>query len=157
MNRGPASVSPARTPKPTGMQVYLAECVGTALLVLFGNGVVANVLLAKSKGKDGGWLVIAIGWGLAVALAVYAVGRVSGAHINPAVTVSLASIGAFDWALVPGYILCQMLGATIGSGLVFLNYYAHWEGTEDPGLKLACHSTAPALRRFGPGFRSPHH
>lgn len=134
------------------MHPYLAECVGTAILVLFGNGVVANVLLSKSKGQNGGWIVISLGWGLAVALAVYAVGRVSGAHINPAVTVALASIGAFDWAQVPGYILAQMTGAFIGSTLVFLNYYAHWEETEDAGLKLACHSTGPGIRRFGPAF-----
>ncbi|MGE9292700.1 MAG: MIP/aquaporin family protein [Puniceicoccales bacterium] len=134
------------------MSPYLAECVGTALLILFGNGVVANVVLAKSKGKDGGWVVITIAWGLGVMLAVYAVGRISGAHINPAVTLGLASIGAFDWAQVPGYIGSQMVGAIIGQTLVFLTYYAHWGQTDDPAGKLACHCTAPAIRKFGPAF-----
>jgi len=132
--------------------LYLAECVGTALLILFGNGVVANVVLSKSKGEGGGWVVITLGWGLAVAIAVYAVGRLSGAHINPAVTLSLASIGAFEWAQVPGYIIAQMLGAMIGSVLVYLNYYAHWSATEDPELKRACHCTSPAIRKMGPAF-----
>lgn len=132
------------------MHSYLAEFIGTTILILLGNGVVANVLLTKSKGLNGGWIVITLGWGLAVALAIYAVGGISGAHINPAVTLSLASIGAFEWALVPGYVIAQMLGAMVGSGLVFLTYYAHWPETKDPGLKLACHSTSPAIRRFGP-------
>lgn len=134
------------------MSPFLAEYIGTALLVLLGNGVVANVLLAKSKGQNGGWIVITFGWGLAVALAVYSVGRISGAHINPAVTIGLASIGSFDWALVPGYILAQMAGAITGSVLVYLTYFAHWEETKDPDLILACHSTSPAIRKFGPAF-----
>jgi glycerol uptake facilitator protein len=134
------------------MHPYLAEFIGTAILILFGNGVVANVLLAKSKGQNGGWIVITFGWGLAVALAVYAVGRISGAHINPAVTVALASIGAFEWALVPGYIISQIFGAIAGSVLVYLTYYAHWEETEDAGLILACHCTSPAIRKKGPAF-----
>jgi glycerol uptake facilitator protein len=134
------------------LQLYLAECIGTALLILLGNGVVANVVLNKSKGQNSGWIVITLGWGLAVAIAVYAVGRLSGAHINPAVTVSLASIGAFDWALVPGYIAAQMVGAMIGSVLVYITYYAHWSETEDPELKRACHCTSPAIRKMGPAF-----
>jgi glycerol uptake facilitator protein len=134
------------------MNVYLSECIGTALLILFGNGVVANVVLSKSKGQNGGWIVITLGWGLAVTLAVYTTGRISGAHINPAVTLGLASIGAFDWALVPGYILAQLLGGFIGSTLVYLTYYAHWEKTEDTGAILACHATAPAIRKKGAAF-----
>jgi glycerol uptake facilitator protein len=134
------------------MHPYLAEFIGTALLILFGNGVVANVLLAKSKGQNGGWIVITFGWGLGVAIAVYAVARISGAHINPAVTVALASIGAFEWTLVPGYVLSQILGAMAGSALVYLTYYAHWEETENPDLILACHCTAPAIRKKGPAF-----
>ncbi len=134
------------------MSAYLAEFIGTALLILFGNGVVANVLLNKSKGQNGGWIVIAVGWGFAVTCAVYAVGRISGAHINPAVSVSLASIGAFEWAKVPGYILAQIAGGFTGSVLVYLTYYAHWRETEDPALKLACHSTSPAIRKLGPAF-----
>ena len=134
------------------MSRYLAEFVGTAMLVLFGNGVVANVVLAKSKGQNGGWIVITAGWGCAVAIAVYAVGRISGAHLNPAVTLGLASIGAFEWSLVPGYIAAQVAGAFLGSALVWLTYLAHWEETPDPAAKLACHATSPAIRRLGPAF-----
>ncbi len=127
------------------MKTYLAEMIGTALLILFGNGVVANVVLAKTKGNGGGWIVITAGWAFAVTFAVYAVGRISGAHLNPAVTLSLASIGGFDWHLVPGYILAQILGAMIGATLVYLSYLAHWKPTEDQGAKLACFSTGPAI------------
>lgn len=134
------------------MNVYLAEIVGTALLILFGNGVVANIVLARTKGNGGGWICITAGWAFAVAIAVFAVGRISGAHINPAVTLALASIGSFSWALVPGYIAAQMTGAILGAVLVYLSYLAHWELTPDPGAKLACFSTAPAIRKNGPAF-----
>lgn len=134
------------------MNPYLAECIGTALLILLGNGVVATVVLNKSKGQNGGWIVITLGWGLAVTFAVYAVGRISGAHINPAVTVALASIGAFPWAQVLGYILAQILGAMIGAVLVYLTYLAHWEETNDSGGKFACFATTPAIRKKGPAF-----
>src|SRR5271170_232873 len=100
------------------MNPYLAEFVGTAMLVAFGNGVVANVVLARSKGQGSGWIVITAGWGCAVAIAVYAVGRISGAHLNPAVTLGLASIGEFEWRLVPGYVISQVAGAFLGSVLV---------------------------------------
>ena len=132
------------------MNPYLAEVVGTALLVLFGNGVVANIVLARTKGNAGGWISITAGWAFAVAIAVFAVGRVSGAHLNPAVSIALASIGSLQWALVPGYIAAQMLGAIIGSVLVYLAYLAHWEPTSDAGAKLACFSTGPAIRKMGP-------
>ncbi|WP_047866576.1 MIP/aquaporin family protein [Rubrobacter aplysinae] len=132
--------------------VYLAEFVGTLILVLLGDGVVAGVLLRYSKAEDAGWIVITFGWGLAVALAVYSVGWVSGAHINPAVTVGLASIGSFDWAMVPGYILAQMLGAFTGAVLVWLAYYDHWGATEDAGLKLGAFCTAPGIRNTVPNF-----
>ena len=132
------------------MNHYLAEVVGTALLILFGNGVVANIVLARTKGNAGGWICITAGWAFAVAIAVFAVGRVSGAHLNPAVTIALASIGSFGWNLVPGYILAQMAGAIIGATLVYLAYLAHWELTADAGAKLACFSTGPAVRRNGP-------
>ncbi|MGJ3241332.1 MAG: MIP/aquaporin family protein [Opitutales bacterium] len=128
------------------MNVYLAEFTGTAILILLGDGVVANCVLKKSKAENGGWIVITLGWGLAVAMAVYAVGRISGAHINPAVTLSLASIGAFSWGLVPGYVLAQIAGAGFGGILVYFTFLAHWKETEDPGLKLAVFSTAPAIR-----------
>ncbi|CAN5643446.1 MIP/aquaporin family protein [soil metagenome] len=128
------------------MDVYLAEFVGTLILVLLGDGVVAGVLLAKSKAEDAGWIVITFGWGMAVAMAVYSVGAISGAHINPAVTIGLASIGAHPWALVPGYILAQMLGAFTGAVLVYLAYRDHWAETDDAGLKLGVFCTAPGIR-----------
>lgn len=134
------------------MNVYLAEFVGTAMLILLGNGVVANVVLARTKSHNGGWIVITLGWGLAVVFGVYAVGRISGGHINPAVTVALASIGAFEWHLVPGYIGAQMAGGFLGAALVYLAFLAHWGETDDCDGILACFSTSPAVRRFGPAF-----
>lgn len=126
---------------------YTAEAFGTAMLILFGDGVVANVLLARSKGENSGWIVITVGWGVAVMVAVYAVGRVSGAHLNPALTVALASIGAFPWADVPGYIAAQTTGAIAGAGLVWLMYLPHWAVTQDANLKLAVFCTGPAIRQ----------
>lgn len=134
------------------MQIYLAEFIGTAILILLGNGVVANVVLNKSKGQNGGWIVITAGWAMAVALAVYAVGRVSGAHINPAVTIALASLGQMELAMVPGYILAQMLGAIVGSVLVYLTYHAQWRATENPELKRAVFCTAPEIRETVPNL-----
>ena len=115
------------------MDSVLAEAIGTMMLVLLGDGVVANVLLARSKGQNSGWIVITLGWGMAVTMAVYAVGRISGAHLNPAVTVGLASIGSFPWADVPGYIAAQMVGAFIGAALVWLTYLPHWAVTRGQG------------------------
>jgi glycerol uptake facilitator protein len=134
------------------MQVYIAEFIGTMILVLLGDGVVAGVLLRNSKAENSGWIVITLGWGMAVAMAVYAVGAISGAHINPAVTLGLASIGAFEWALVPGYIIAQFLGAFVGAVLVWLAYLSHWEETADPGLKLGVFCTAPAIYRTIPNL-----
>jgi glycerol uptake facilitator len=128
------------------VQAYLGEFVGTLILILLGDGVVANVLLRNSKGEHSGWIVITFGWGMAVAIAVYAVAAASGAHINPAVTVGLASIGAFPWAQVPGYIIAQLLGAFVGAVLVWLTYYDHWKETDDPVLKLGVFSTIPQIR-----------
>jgi glycerol uptake facilitator len=108
---------------------------------------VANVLLAQSKGKDSGWIVITTGWGIAVAIAVYAVGRISGAHLNPAVTIGLATIGKFPWASVPSYIVAQMVGAFAGAVLVWLAYLPHWAPTTDRAAKLGVFCTAPAIRR----------
>jgi glycerol uptake facilitator protein len=134
------------------MTAYLAEAIGTMILVLLGDGVVANVLLARSKGHNSGWLVIATGWGVAVAIAVYAVGRISGGHVNPAVTIALATIGSFAWADVPGYIVAQMIGAFAGAVLVWLMYLPHWRPTEDPAAKLAVFSTGPAIRNTTANF-----
>jgi glycerol uptake facilitator protein len=131
---------------PKNMNVYLAEFIGTAMLVLFGDGVVANVLLGKSKGQGGGWIVIATGWGLAVTMAVYSVGTISGAHLNPAVTIGLAVIGKFSLAKVAGYIVAQIAGAMFGAFLVWLAYLPHWKETPDTGAKLAVFCTGPAIR-----------
>jgi glycerol uptake facilitator protein len=131
------------------MQNLLAEMIGTMILVLLGDGVVANVLLERSKGQNSGWIVITAGWAVAVAVAVYAVGRISGAHLNPAVTIALATIGSFSWADVPGYIGAQMVGALIGAILVWLAYLPHWSLTKDPGLKLGVFATGPAVRHTG--------
>ena len=122
------------------------------LLIIFGDGVVAGVLLRNSKAENSGWIVITFGWAMGVAIAVYAVGRISGAHINPAVTIGLASIGAFDWVQVPGYIIAQFLGAFVGAVLVWLAYLPHWEETADPGLKLGVFCTAPAIYRTVPNL-----
>ena len=132
------------------MQSMLAEAVGTMILVLLGDGVVANVVLDKTKGQNSGWIVITMGWAVAVTIAVYAVGRISGAHLNPAVTIALATIGSFPWADVPGYIGAQMVGAIAGAVLVWLAYLPHWRATVDPGAKLAVFCTGPAIRHTGP-------
>jgi glycerol uptake facilitator len=129
------------------MSRFTAELVGTLLLVVLGDGVVANVLLTRSKGQNGGWMVVTTGWGLAVAVAVYAVGAISGGHINPAVTIGLAVIGRFPWSAVPGYLLAQMLGAFLGAVVVWLAYLPHWPVTEDKGLKLGTFCTVPAIRK----------
>ncbi|MEW6623773.1 MAG: MIP/aquaporin family protein [Bacillota bacterium] len=131
------------------MSMFLAEVIGTMILIIFGGGVVAGVVLNRTKSQNSGWIVITMGWGLGVAMAVYAVGGISGAHINPAVTIGLASIGLFEWSNVPIYILGQMLGAFIGGVIVWLHYLPHWEKTEDPGTKLAVFSTGPAIRNVG--------
>jgi len=134
------------------MQTYLAEAIGTMMLVLLGDGVVANVVLSRTKGQNSGWIVITMGWGVAVALAVYAVGRISGAHLNPAVTIALATIGSFPWQRVPGYIAAQMVGAIGGAVLVWLAYLPHWSATDDRAGKLGVFSTAQAIRSNGSNF-----
>ena len=131
------------------MSPYLAEFLGTMILIIFGNGVVANVLLTKTKGNDSGWLVIATGWGLAVAMGVYSVGWISGAHLNPAVTLGMASIGELSASHVAGYLAAQFGGAFVGAVVVWLAYLAHWEVTEDKASKLAVFCTAPAIRKPG--------
>lgn len=128
------------------MEKYLAEVIGTAILILLGNGVVANVVLNATKGHGGGWMVIAAGWGFAVYVAVLCVADFSGAHLNPAVSIGLAVADKFDWNLVPGYVIAQMIGAMVGAVLVYMCYQDHFDATEDPNLKLACFSTAPNIR-----------
>jgi glycerol uptake facilitator protein len=130
------------------MQTLLAEFLGTMILIIMGDGVVANVSLARSKAQNAGWLVIAVGYGIAVATAVYAVGRISGAHLNPAVTIALATIGSFPWAQVPGYIVAQTLGAFVGAIVVWIAYFPHWRETADPAVKLGIFSTGPAIRNY---------
>jgi glycerol uptake facilitator protein len=124
-----------------------AEFIGTFLLILLGNGVVANVNLKDTKGFDGGWIVISLGWGLGVFVGVTVAGPVSGAHINPAVTLGLAAAGNFAWGKVIPFILVQMAGAAAGAGTVWLFYRHHFNRTEDPGTQLACFSTGPAIRK----------
>src|SRR5258705_4153836 len=134
------------------MSPYIGEFIGTALLIILGDGVVANVVLNKTKGNNSGWIVIATGWGLGVALAVYAVSSVSGAHINPAVTLALAMIEKFPWSQVPGYIAAQVAGAAVGSAVVWLAYLPHWKETPDPAAKLAVFCTSPAIRTNSGNF-----
>lgn len=128
------------------MSPYLAEFFGTMLLILLGDGVVAGVLLKGSKSENAGWLTIVVAWGLAVTLAIYAVGQFSGAHLNPAVTIGLALSGSFEWSKVTGYCIAQLVGAFAGAVLVWLHYLPHWKNTASGELKLAVFATAPAVR-----------
>ncbi|HWC73260.1 MAG TPA: MIP/aquaporin family protein [Gemmatimonadales bacterium] len=128
------------------MSPFLAELLGTMLLIVLGDGVVANVVLSQTKGQNSGWIVITAGWAFGVTVAVYAVGTFSGAHLNPAVTIGLASLGKFAWSSVPLYIGAQMLGAFLGGVIVWLAYLPHWAVTESQSLKLAVFCTAPAIR-----------
>ena len=128
------------------MTPYIAEFVGTALLLLLGDGVVANVILKGTKGEGAGWITITWGWGMAVFVAVFVTAAYSGAHINPAVTIGLAVAGKFAWAMVPGYIVAQVLGAMAGAFLVWLQYRSHFDITEDPDTQLAVFATGPAIR-----------
>jgi glycerol uptake facilitator protein len=131
------------------LSIIGAEIIGTAILILMGDGVVAAVLLNHSKAQNSGWIVITFGWGMAVMIAVYAVGQFSGAHLNPAVTVGLWVNGNIDGGDVPKYFIGEFLGAMLGATLVFLAYFQHFAATEDPGLKLAVFSTGPAIRNPG--------
>jgi glycerol uptake facilitator protein len=134
--------------------MFLGEVVGTAVLILLGDGVVAGVLLKGSKSRDGGWIVVAFAWAMAVLFGVLASKAVAGgvAHLNPAVTVAFAYAGSVQWADVPMLIAGQFLGAFIGAALVYLAYLAHWEGTDDQGQKLAVFCTAPAIRKTVPNL-----
>jgi glycerol uptake facilitator protein len=128
------------------MNVYTAEFFGTMLLILLGNGVVASVLLKDSKSENAGWLTIVVGWGLAVTLAIYAVGNISGAHLNPAVTLALAIKGDFPFSQLMGYMAAQFAGAFFGAVLVWLHFLPHWNRTPDASIKLAVFCTTPAIK-----------
>lgn len=126
------------------MSPFISEFAGTSILLLLGNGVVANVVLNKTKGNGSGWIVITFGWAMAVFVAVYSAAA-SGAHLNPAITIGLA-VKSNDWSNVPLYIAAQMLGAMFGSFLVWLSYRQHFDATDNGDLKMAVFCTAPAIR-----------
>src|SRR6202000_1791160 len=130
------------------MSPFMAELIGTMLLILLGDGVVANVLLNDTKGNKGGWMVITTAWGLAVFVGITVAGPYSGAHLNPAVTIGLAIAGKFAWGSVLSYITAQMLGAMLGAFLVWLMYYDHFQRTNDPGAVLSVFCTGPAVRNY---------
>jgi len=134
------------------MSIYLAEYIGTMILITFGCGIVAGSNLKNSNAENAGWLTICIAWGLGVTFAIYAVGNISGAHINPAVTLGFALVGDFPWSDVPGYILAQVLGAMTGATIVWIFYKAHWKKTEDQGAKLGVFCTSGAERSFPNNF-----
>jgi glycerol uptake facilitator-like aquaporin len=134
----------------TLMGAFWGEVIITMLIIVFGGGVVAGVNLKKSFAHQSGWIVITFGWGLGVAMAVYAVGGISGAHLNPAVTFGLALNGEFAWSEVPVYLVAQMIGAVIGAALVYLQYLPHWKATEDQGAKLQYFRRVLRFRIFLP-------
>ncbi len=136
------------------MTDFWGELIGTMLLILLGDGVVAGAILKGTKSENGGWIVITLAWGLAVVMAIYAVGKISGAHLNPAVTIGLAAEGSFPWEKVPGYILAQVAGAVIGAKLVWLHYLPHWSRTDDPATKLGVFCTSPAIKSTWSNFVS---
>jgi len=130
------------------MTEFMAEFIGTAVLLLLGGGVVANVVLEGTKGNNSGLIVIATAWGLAVFIGVIIAGPISGAHLNPAVTLTLALAGKFSWAKVPVFMAAQFLGALVGSFLVWLMHYDHFKITKDPEAKLSVFATSPAIRNY---------
>lgn len=136
------------------MSHFLAELLGTMILIILGDGVVAAVVLNKTKANGGGWLLITTGWACGVAIPALIFGAISGAHFNPALTIALAAIGKFAWADVPMYILAQFIGAIIGAAIVWLHYLPHWAETEDKATKLAVFCTGPAIRNTPANFIS---
>ncbi|NFI52192.1 aquaporin family protein [Clostridium botulinum] len=134
------------------MSIFMAELIGSMLLILLGDGVVANVVLKDSKGTGAGWIVITTGWALAVAIPALMFGGYSGAHFNPALTVALAAIGTISWSVVPEYFAGQFLGAFLGAILVFIMYYDQFKATDDKDGKLGVFCTAPAIRNTGINF-----
>jgi glycerol uptake facilitator protein len=133
---------------------YFGEFIGTFILILLGNGVVANVSLDKTHSKGAGWIVITAGWGMAVFVAVVTTADISGAHLNPAVTLGLAFSGLFEWIKVAPFILSQILGAMLGASVVYLFFAEHFKITETPGSKKNCFCTAPAIRNYRSNFFS---
>lgn len=129
------------------MSIFFSELIGTALLIVLGNGVVANVVLNKTKGNNSGWIVITFGWAIAVFVGVFVAAKTSGAHLNPAVTAAIAYLGKIQLAQIPLYFGGQMLGAMLGATLVYILYQPHYAATEDQGLKLATFCTGPAIRK----------
>jgi len=129
------------------MSVYLSEFLGTMVMILLGDGVVAGVLLKQSKAENAGWGVITWAWGLAVLMGIFVAAK-SGAHLNPAITLAMAAIGKLQWSLVPGYIAAQMAGAFVGAVMVYLAYLAHWDKTDDKAAKLGIFCTSPGVRNY---------
>ncbi|KEF39726.1 MIP family channel protein [Schinkia azotoformans MEV2011] len=127
------------------MTPFIGEMIGTMILIVFGAGIGAGSSLKKSYAQNAGWIVTTLAWGLAVTMGVFAVGSISGAHLNPAVTLALAINGSFPWAQVPGYIIAQLIGAMLGAAIVYLQYLPHWAVTEDPATKLGVFATSPAI------------
>jgi glycerol uptake facilitator len=134
------------------MSKFMAELIGTAILILLGNGVVANVVLNRTKGNGSGWIVITFGWGMAVFVGVFCTNDFSGAHLNPAVSVAMAVGGKIKWSELPTYIGAQMIGAILGAVFVYLFYRDHFDATDDPNAKLACFCTSPAIRDYPGAF-----
>ncbi|SHF43993.1 glycerol uptake facilitator protein [Seinonella peptonophila] len=127
------------------MSEFMAELIGTMVLIIFGCGVCAGVSLNKSFAKDSGWIVIIFGWGLGVMLAAYLVGHYSGAILNPALAIGLAVAGQLAWSKVPIFILAEVIGAFLGAVIVYLHYLPHWKATDDPSTKLGVFCTSPAI------------
>ncbi|HFE5919551.1 TPA: MIP/aquaporin family protein [Streptococcus pyogenes] len=128
------------------MMNFIGELLGTFILVLLGDGVVSACILNKTKAQNSGWIAIVLGWGIAVTVAVYISGFMSGAHLNPVVTLAMAAIGSLPWSQVVTYLVAQFLGAMLGALVLYLHYYPHWKETKDAGTILACFSTGPAIR-----------
>lgn len=134
------------------MTPFLAEFIGTSMMMIIGNGVVANIVLPKTKGNNGGLISIVLGWTIAVFVGVFISNPASGAHLNPAVTIAFATAGKFSWSLVPTYLLAQLLGSMLGAFVVWMIYKDHLNESENSADQLACFSTGPSIRRLPQNF-----
>ena len=134
------------------MTPFLAEFLGTSMMMIIGNGVVANIVLPKTKGNNGGLISIVLGWTIAVFVGVYISSSSSGAHLNPAVTIAFATAGKFDWSLVPMYVLAQLTGSMLGAFVIWMVYKDHFNESENAADQLACFSTGPSIRRLPQNF-----